>query len=168
MSRHINWATFGETAKSRFHKKASNTSTDSAEYMNNARTGKIRVTFFYKPTIFMPTPMRYWRINPRSDYNTEIDVKWNSALVTQRLPSKNSSFENNLSPIGCTIIDKWQNDCLMTAWRLTDDCLTTAWRLPDDCLTTAWRLPDDCLTTSWRLPADCRRWGAVCVALSWL
>ena len=106
VSRHINWATFGETAKSRFHKKASNTSTDSAEYMNNARTGKIRVTFFYKPTIFMPTPMRYWRINPRSDYNTEIDVKWNSALVTQRLPSKNSSFENNLSPIGCTIIDK--------------------------------------------------------------
>ena len=155
MSRHINWATFGETAKSRFHKKASNTSTDSAEYMNNTRTSKIRVTFFYKPTISMPTPMRYWRINPRSDYNTEIDVKWNSALVTQRLPSKNSSFEKNLSPIGCTIIDKWQNDCLTTAWGLPEDCLTTAWWLPDVCLMTTWWLHYNYLMTAWWLPDDC-------------
>ena len=154
MSRHINWATFGETAKSRFHKIASNTSTDSAEYMNNTRTSKIRVTIFTitidKPTTIkvffiltftMPTPMRYWRINPRSNYNTEIEVKWNSILVTQRLPSKKSSFEKNFSPIGCVINDKWQNDkCLTTTWQLSDDCLTTAWLLPDDSLTTAWRL----------------------------
>ena len=69
------------------------------------------------------------------------------------------------------LITALSDDCLMSAWWLTDnsftsadDYLTTAWQMynqPDNCLTTArwhsdsWPLSYNCLTSAWRLSPDC-------------
>ena len=53
------------------------------------------------------------------------------------------------------IYESLPNDCLMTAWQLSDDCPMTARRLPDDCPMTARRLHNDCPMTTQRLPDDC-------------